>query len=146
MPRLMSDDSIQLNDIISATRTAADCVSAEGRPSNVVPMSSAAAEPVDERATKLGVERAVEKEVESEVGQLQRVENHPREHHRLLVDGRRLAKWRQMNDEVKELAGIDEHDQHHDDRHQRRVESVARSRSAYSLWRFMHHQRVAVGT
>ena len=108
-------------------------------------MSSAAAEPVDERAAKLGVERAVEEEVEREVGQLKRVEDHARQHHRFLVDGRRLAERRQVDEEVEELAGVDEHDQHHNDGHQRRVESVTRRRGARGL-RSVGRQRAAVGT
>jgi len=140
----MSDDGVvQPDDVIAATRSAADCVSAQSGPPNVAPVSLAPAEPVDERATELGVERAVQKEVEREVGQLQRVENHPRQHHRLLVDGRRLAERRQMHDEVEQLARVDEHDEHHDDRHQGRVEAVTGDRGA-SVLRRLDHQGVRV--
>ena len=123
MTSRVSDYSVQPDDVVRATRSTGR-VSSEGRAPNVASMSSAAAEPVDERAAKLGVERAVEEEVEREVGQLKRVEDHARQHHRFLVDGRRLAERRQVDEEVEELAGVDEHDQHHNDGHQRRVESV----------------------
>ena len=122
----MSDAGVEPDDLVVSTKTAADCVNAERRQPSVTATSSGAppAEPVDERATELGVERAVEEEVEREVGQLQRVEDHPRQHHRFLVDGRRLTERTQVHDEVEELARVDKNDQHHDDRNQRRVESV----------------------
>jgi len=106
-----------------ATRRRNDGVDdAERRLTDVAsPVSATTAEPVDERSAELGVERAVEEEVESEVGQLERVEDHPRQHHRLLVDGPRLAERSEVNDEVEELARVDEDNEHDDDGHQRRV-------------------------
>ena len=123
----MTDASVEPDDLVVSTRSGADHgVGTERRPPGVtaVPSAAAPAEPVDERAPELGVERAVEEEVEREVGQLQRVEDHPRQHHRLLVDGRRLAERAEVHDEVEELARVDEQHEHHDHRHQRRVESV----------------------
>ena len=44
-----------------------------------------------------------------------------------------------MHDEVEELARVNENDEHHDHRHQRRVESVTRDGGSRRLGRLGHH-------
>ena len=72
-------------------------VGAESCPPRVAAVSAARpppTQPVDERAAELRVERAVEEEVEREVRELKGVEDHPGEHHGLLVDYKFLHSGR----------------------------------------------------
>ena len=94
----MPDAGVEPDYLIVSTRRSAEGaaaaaatfgVGAESCPPRVAAVSAARpppTQPVDERAAELRVERAVEEEVEREVRELQGVEDHPGEHHGLLVD------------------------------------------------------------
>ena len=77
-------------------------------------------EPVRERPSELRIDRAVEEEVEREVGKLESVEKHPCQHHSLAIDGRRTGR-NEMNEEVEQFARINEANKHNDDGDQSHV-------------------------
>lgn len=74
-------------------------------PGNPKPRSSTAE--VSHRAPELCVEGAVEDEVQSEVEQLERVENHPSHEQDLAIDETGPTERSQMGEEVEQLTGVD---------------------------------------